>query len=87
MDFSIRRREVAEEAARVMGGIVIVVRGGQRSHAFVRGWKKVSALAEELVPPMKDSSKVSRLRRIIQRAAQTHPSVCRERKYWPRKTN
>jgi len=78
VDFGIKRREVAEEAARIMGGITIVARGGQRVHAFLRGWRKVSTLAEELLSLMKDPAKVDRLERIVERSREIHPSVCRE---------
>lgn len=77
IDFSVRRKGVADEAARIMGGITKLVRRGRRVQAFVRGWGKVSKLAEELAPLMKDPTKVSRLRIVAMRAREPSPSVCK----------
>jgi hypothetical protein len=68
IEFSVRRKQVAKGAAKIMDGIAKNVRQGKGVQAFVRGWGKVSNLADELVSLMKDPAKVSRLEVISERA-------------------
>lgn len=78
VEFSVERMLVAKEAARIMGAITKSIRRGETAQAFVRGWKGVSSSADELLPPMKDPTKVGRLETVAKRVKRPHPSVCTE---------
>ena len=75
IDFNIQRKDVAEHAAVLMGGVIKRIKGGRRILAFVRGWAKVAALAEALDQIVKDPVKACRLATIARRARKPNPSV------------